>query len=231
MVYPEYKANRRKDLTEEERDDLKEYYYQMNLLRYQVLPEMGFGNLWGQVGLESDDIMAKAVSRWSDLRYRTIFLLTNDQDLYQCLDHTVIMVNPWAKDKKTRWYTGLDFRHEYYISTKQWGEVKSMAGCLGDDVQGIENVGPKTAIKYLNGTLKEGSKTYQAIQSPEGMAITKRNRGLVILPHEKTKPPKLRANMLTLKKIQTVLENLGMFETWERTRLDWIQIVNQDSLI
>ena len=62
-----------------------------------------------------------------------------------------------------------------------------MAGCATDNVKGIQGVGEKTSLKYIDEKLPPHYKTFKAIVSNEGQSIAQRNNQLVCLPHTKTR--------------------------------------------
>jgi len=69
---------------------------------------------------------------------------------------------------------------EYGIAPSQWADVKAIAGCSSDGVEGVRGVGEKTAAKFLRGNLKPASKAHQAIVA--GNNVWRRNLPLVRLP-------------------------------------------------
>jgi len=184
-VYPEYKA-KRKEKTEDEREQIDLMHTQVNLLREIILPEMGV-SVYRQTGLESDDLMAKACLQFYNAKRQAV-IVTSDKDLCQCIRPSV----HWFDPAREVYHTSKSFINNYGIDAEQWKYVKMLAGCVSDNVQGIAGVGEVTAIKYLNDYLPEHYKTYRSITSKEGIRIRKRNIELVVLPHTKTKEVKLK---------------------------------------
>jgi len=80
-IFPYYKKKRRKDLTPEELLELKECFRQMDVLRSEIIPDMGFKNSFRQTGLEGDDLIAKIVLDMNNSKHRFI-IVSSDQDLY-----------------------------------------------------------------------------------------------------------------------------------------------------
>lgn len=177
--YPEYKEKRRttkSEKTAEEKEEDALAYAQFDQLFEEVLPEIGFRNNYKSDGFEGDDLVASIIDNNPD----DFLIVSGDEDMYQCLCQGVSIV------RKKGLYTAADFTAEYGIPPRRWVEVKAIAGCKSDEVAGINGVGETTAIKYLLGELKPGSKKYMDIISQEGKAIIKRNLHLVTLPYPNT---------------------------------------------
>lgn len=175
LIYSEYKANRRKDLTEKEKIDLQLAFKQFTELRTKTLPAMGFANNLMQTGYEADDLIAKVVSENCN---QELWIVSTDQDMYQLLDKSSMYNH---RTKKKILYK--DILEKYSVVPSLWAEVKAIAGCVSDGVSGIKGVGEKTAIKYLTDKLSEG-KIKERIESEEGQKIVERNKKLVFLPFQ-----------------------------------------------
>ena len=185
LIYPEYKMNRLISKDPEEVKLKKIIFNQFKEVRKIILPELGFKNIFRFTGYEADDIIAELVK---DDYENNIFILSSDEDLYQLIRSKVVMFNP--KTKKA--WTEKAFTKKYGIKPAQWATVKMIAGCGTDNVKGIEKVGEKTAIKYLNNELPERYKTFKAIESKEGEKIINRNSSLVKLPFRGNPPLKVK---------------------------------------
>jgi len=176
ILYPDYKAKRKesrdKRLPEEVQFD-NLCYEQYEILRRIVLPELGFKNVHRVTGLESDDLIAFLAKTATE---ETV-IVSSDGDLYQLLDDKVSMYNPTKK----KMITAKTFENEWGITPPLWGEVKALAGCSTDNVEGVKGVGEKTAIRYLKGELKEGVVLKRIKESGD---IINRNASLVILPYK-----------------------------------------------
>ncbi len=175
-IYPEYKINRIvADTTPEENEERLLAFKQFVELRQYVLPKFGFKHNLQHPGYEADDILASVVKHTS---FGQKVVVSTDHDLYQLLDSCSVF-NPITKKTTIR----SEFVLENAIEPMRWAEVKALAGCSSDNVEGIIGIGEKTAIKYLNGHLSGKTKAYQKIVSKESCAIAKRNRVLVRLPY------------------------------------------------
>jgi len=167
--YPWYK--KRKELTDEEREDLQDALRQFDLLREEILPEIGFENILMSTGYESDDLFGEIIKTWPG----SFVIVSADEDLFQLL-HGCRCYNP----NKNKMMTSSRLFSEYGIKPKQWVMVKAIGGCSSDTVPGIPGVGEKTAIKYLKGELKPASKAFQSIEA--GKDVIARNLKVVSLP-------------------------------------------------
>ncbi len=207
-VFPEYKIKRGKKKKEDPElaAIFAATYEQIKKLKEYVIPKIGFTNSFEQKGLEADDLMANIV-----LGYPNCIMVTNDEDMFQCLDDCDI----WLPGKK-KLITASSFQTEYGIQPHEWAEVKAIGGCGTDEVPGVPGVGAKTVCAYLNNTLPKrtkagkSTKKYAAIVSKEGLAIAERNRPLVSLPHEDTKEIWLDDNkILSAKGFYEVCDKFG----------------------
>lgn len=179
---PEYKRVRQVDRTPEEHALQATLYRQMGILRDEILPSIGFP-VFRQTGLESDDLIATAAAELNT-RGAPAIIITADGDLYQCITPLI----HWFDPSRNLYLDPLTFRRKKGISAGRWGEVKAIAGCPGDGVQGIKGVGETTAVKFLRGLLPKTYKTYSSITAQQGGLVIKRNNGLVTLPHYRTRP-------------------------------------------
>lgn len=209
LIYPEYKANRRKDQTEEEKENFRIMFDQFLDIRTVVLPDLGFTNIFMNPGYEGDDLIANIVKQNKNNQF---YIVSTDKDLYQLLNKDVTIINPITKKIMTE----KEFVKTYDIEVEQWTEVKAIAGDSGDNISGVQKVGEKTAIKYLKGLLPEHHKTYQAIVSEEGQAIKERNLPLVSLPFQGITPIKTSLKeqpVLTKRTFRKVFNDWG-FESF-----------------
>lgn len=218
IIYPNYK--KKDKLTEKEYNDRKVCYEQIDQLREEILPKLGFKNVFTKFGYEADDLLAVSAKALKGDKV----IVSSDEDLYQLLDDVVFIYKPKSKKK----YDKKKFVAEYELDNcAKWVDVKAMAGCTSDNVEGIKGVGEKTAIKYINGLLKSG-KALESIK--QGTKLIERNRQLVSLPFKGPKQLRLDVSKdeLTKKKFMSVFDSLRfnsfmkkqVFEQWtERFKL------------
>jgi len=208
-IYPEYKANREREYTDEEIEFDKAFRNQMKKLRTTYLPMIGFKNVFIQRGYESDDILASIAF---DFLLKTVFddgaeavIISSDKDLYQCIAHNVSFYNP----QTNKILTLQGFKKQYGIKPCEWAMMKAIAGCTTDNVKGVKGVGEKTAIKYLKGGITTGRKVASIINA-DGRDVYYRNLPLVKLPMKGTQRFKLRQDDLSEHGWKQVIELLGM---------------------
>lgn len=201
QTYPSYKIsrkNKREELTDEEKDDLRQLHRQRNDLRMNIIPSLGFKNNLIKTGLEADDLIA-----WVVDKNHGVIVVSSDNDLWQLLDHCE-MYNIKTKER----LYDLDFEDKYGIKPIEWADVKELAGCDGDDVEGIQGVGYVKAIQYLKGELPKAI-VYKRIKNEE-KEIRERNRKLVRLPFEED------------------INNMGEIDFDEQFKLsDWLNVFNK----
>jgi len=161
-IEPEYKNNRG-DISEIQKKEIEKAHIQFDLLRNEILPGMGFKNIFLQSGYEADDLIAWIVYRCPD----NYIIATGDDDLLQLLNDSINCPVKIFNLSKKIIFTETDFTKKYGIKPSDWPMVKAMGGCTSDNVRGIPGVGPESAIKYMNGVLKEG-KIKQKIESEIG---------------------------------------------------------------
>lgn len=210
ISYQRYKQNRvEKQKTEEERELEATERQQFQELRLRVLPKLGFRNQLFQVGYEADDIIASVVHTVNsridrEADYEEIVIVAADNDMYQLLQNKVSMWRPREKALYTLW----DFREEWGVLPYQWSTVKSIAGCSGDNVEGVAGVGEKTAIQYLKGELRGDSK--KAISIRDSKEVIDRNFALVHLPLAGTKTFGLAEDVFYLNDFYDVVAEYGL---------------------
>jgi 5'-3' exonuclease len=215
-IYSEYKNNRKRKLTEEEKKLNGYAYNQFDLLKNELLNRVGFTNNYCFTGYEGDDLIA-SILNWN-FKLENI-IVSSDNDLYQLLKSGIRIISTYSITKK-HLYTFADFVEEWNIFPNLWPTVKAITGCLGDNVKGLPGVGEKTAIKYLTGKLASG-KTKSLIFAREN-DILHRNMPIVELPFTGT--PKIH-----LKNFDTLyLKNfLEVFDKYNFQSLTTKEAMNQ----
>ena len=200
-LFPDYKISRRQEKTEEEQEEQKLFFDQVKVLFKEILPGMGFKNIFKAKGFEGDDIIAKIAM---DLPSSSeIVIISGDFDMFQVLAPNIVFRHPNGKV-----VTSESFRKEYGVLPSDWARVKAIAGCNTDDVPGVMGVGELTAAKYLRGELKKDSKKAIAIES--SLDIVARNLPLVTLPFPGTPSFSLEEDELSEEKRREVFSSLGI---------------------
>lgn len=179
-LYPDYKSTRTQDWnkkTEEEKELIREHRKQVDLLREEILPNIGYKNIISKEGLEADDIIAY-FAECSVRNKEKATIISSDQDFFQCLRKG--LVTQWKPVTKEL-FTEERLSKEYFgIRPSEWALVKAMAGCSSDNVKGITKVGAITAAKYLKGYLGTKSKSYLKILNSQ--ELVEKNLEIVQLP-------------------------------------------------
>lgn len=212
----EYKNKRHKDMTERERIELNLALEQFTTLREEVLPEIGFNNQFIQEGYEADDIIASFVKK-----NENCLIVSSDQDLYQLLE-SADMYNVKTKKK----YNMFDFHDEFGCGVSQWPYIKAVAGCKSDHVVGIQGVGEKSVIKYLNGALSSTTQAFQKIKE-QSEEMVKKNMPLVKLPFRGTKTFKEQKNKFSLEAFTKVCHRYEFISFLRETEFaDWKEFLS-----
>lgn len=203
-ISPTYKANRDPgNLTPEERLELEDYHTQVRKLREELLPQIGYQNIFHVPGFEGDDIIARVCADES-VKGNHCTIVSTDHDLYQCLNDRVSIYNPTSKIEMSI----TEFVEEYGVAPTLWHQVKAIAGCGSDNVFGVKGVGEKTAVRYLRGELKPSLVTYRNIEKNEKLISD--NKKLVKLPFEGTPHFEVKPDVVTERGWNTVEASIGL---------------------
>lgn len=221
-LYPEYKAVKVVDKTEEEIESDKLAYTQFDELRKVVLPHLGFKNIFAADGYEADDLIASVVYSLAEDFGIQVMVASSDHDLLQLLNCCRILS---LKDRVV--LTGTAFIETWGFGPEYWSTVKAIAGCTSDNVQGIKGVGEKTAAKFLRNELKKTSKKYKDII--ENWHIVERNFELVDLPIDGTPEVVVDfSNHFSAQHFLEICEEYG-FKSWmnRNTTERWKKVFGQ----
>jgi DNA polymerase-1 len=220
-IYPSYKEKRsqkKKEQTKEEKIFYGKCFEQFDELYEEILPKIGIKNNYKVKGLEGDDLIA---SICLNNKGRKV-IATSDNDMYQLLNNETVIYDI----RKKKEFTKDDFFKEYEIDATEWVNIKCMAGCSSDEVEGIDRVGIDTAIKYLKKQLKEKSKIYQRIVSDKSIEICDRNIKLVKLPFEGTPKIKVEKNKVNFNELKSVFLENGFYSFYEREKFnEWRKLL------
>ncbi|MDR0827908.1 MAG: DNA polymerase I [Desulfovibrio sp.] len=134
-IFPDYKINRSatpEDLVRQ-LAPLKEV---LGLLGVPVLVSSA---------CEADDYIASLSYRFRE--QQQIVILGADKDLKQCLHENVILWDPAGKEEKIT--TLSDFRTNNGMEPSSWPDFQALAGDSSDNIPGIPQIGPKTALGLI----------------------------------------------------------------------------------
>lgn len=167
-LYPEYKADRKTAKKPDWYPAIRSTYAMVDMfLEHIHCPP------WGIAGFEADDLIAAATEQHHD-NYDQILVLSNDDDLYQLLCYSNILLLKKAGNMDYQ-----SFKKEYpMLEPQDWVTITAMAG-THNAVKGIERCGLKTAIKWFEYYQTTGV-THAKVQ--EHKDLIERNRGLIQLP-------------------------------------------------
>lgn len=137
-IYPEYKGNRKEKFdqqTEEEEQEflqfLADYEDALDLVStsYPVIRYQG---------VEADDLIA-AICKNSTL---PIWIISTDKDLDQLIAENISRFSYITRKEVTY----RNFKETYGCTPEEYISVKVLQGDTGDNVKGIEGIGPKRAL-------------------------------------------------------------------------------------
>lgn len=206
MLYPDYKLSRRKkERTEEEKAEEDNDRKQVSNLKSHILSDLGYRNVFSENGYEADDLLARISYSITSSSADDVVLVSADKDLYQLLGKGVLLWNPASK----REVTAAIVEEEYNVRPNQWVKVKAIAGCASDGIKGVKGIGEKRACGYLNGSLPQKFRYYQAIEDAWGTVVLP-NLRLVTLPFPGTPSFELQEDEVKPSKWRDVTEKLGM---------------------
>lgn len=174
-IYPKYKLPDKKPdpLADKEKAACRRT---IDKFRDEVLPAKGH-RVYQEPGYEADDLIASFVRHMpADCR---AILVSRDEDLYQLLSPSVCTHNPISGGGMTE----SAFREKYGLGPGDWAEVKALAGCSSDNIDGAYRIGEATAVKYLRGDLhKIESFRRKIIEAYYASGSVKENLRLTRLP-------------------------------------------------
>jgi 5'-3' exonuclease len=147
QIYPEYKQNRKDkfaEQTEAERAAFELFFedYQASLDNIRLTTDYP---VLQYKQTEADDIAAYITNIRSTLPVDHIWLISSDKDWDLLVGEQVSRFSYVTRKEVTanNWHTHYDFPHEHYIS------VKCLMGDTGDNVLGVEGIGPKRAKQLV----------------------------------------------------------------------------------
>ena len=126
-MFKDYKVNRSKNKTPEEIQEKIEFNKEANEM-YEKCLSLGFVG-YSLEGYEADDLIAHYCNLHPD---EEIIIVSNDEDMYQCLVHdNVTIYNIDKKKKKNKKW----FKEEYGIHPDLWVMVKGLSGCFDKETE------------------------------------------------------------------------------------------------
>jgi 5'-3' exonuclease len=169
--FPWYKTRKKDELRD---SAAKIVHKQVDRLREELLPALGYENLFQVRGFEADDLIAVGVKHTED-----VVIVSSDEDLYQLLRRDVTIRKP----RHGTLFGMKDFLTEYHgLPPSRWNEVKAIAGCKSDCISGAEGVGDYVAARYLTGKLSKGVR-YNSVEAWLRTEMYRDNLRLTTIPY------------------------------------------------
>lgn len=142
-IYPEYKQNRKDKFAEQtdaERAQFELFFEDYNLALEHVKANTDYPVL-RFAGTEADDIAAYIASIRGEIPVEHTWLVSSDKDWDLLVADDVSRFSYVTRKEVTanNWHTHYDFTQDEYIS------IKCLMGDTGDNVAGVEGIGPKRA--------------------------------------------------------------------------------------
>jgi DNA polymerase-1 len=154
-LYPEYKANRK-----ETPDDLSK---QVPVL-FEIIKAMGLP-LIIEKGVEADDVIGTLTLQAQVKKIQTV-IFTGDKDFAQLVNEQVFLIDTM----KDSFLDELKVKEKFGVPPNLIIDYLTLMGDAIDNVKGVEKVGPKTAVKWLQqyGSLEEITKNAHQITGKIG---------------------------------------------------------------
>lgn len=144
-IYPEYKANRKEryeQQTEEEREKFQRFFNNWEetlLILEQEFPVLRFQ------GVEADDIAGYIVKNKDRFGLEQIWLASSDKDWDLLVGDGVSRFSYVTRKEVT-----VDNWDEHYdCDRSQYVDLKTLMGDSGDNIKGVEGIGPKRALQLI----------------------------------------------------------------------------------
>lgn len=139
-IYPDYKATRG--------DTPAEFIGQVPLLQ-EALHAMGIPTLTKE-DFEADDILATLATQGANAGM-DVLVVSGDRDTLQLVNDRVTVLYPSARGvSELKRYTPAAVIERYGVEPHQYPEIAALVGETSDNLIGVDKVGEKTAVKWIN---------------------------------------------------------------------------------
>lgn len=146
-----------------------------------------------QKEVEADDVIASYVSKYNELH---ITICSSDSDFFQLLSKNVDIFK--YNGIKSTEITNQWLQEKYSILPEQYILFKSIIGDKADNIEGINGIGPKKALNFIN--------NIQTLDK-ENLELVKRNKQLI-----KFRPNLNYCMKLSLLKVSPNIESIKVGE-------------------
>ncbi|MGH1548934.1 DNA polymerase I [Leifsonia poae] len=137
--YPEYKGTRG--------ETPSEFAGQVPLLE-EALHAMNVRTI-AKEDFEADDILATLARQGAEQGYK-VFIVSGDRDTIQLVNDDVTLLYPNVRGvSELKVYDPAAVREKYGIEPYQYPEIAALVGETSDNLIGIDKVGEKTAVKWV----------------------------------------------------------------------------------
>lgn len=141
-------------------------------------------------GFEADDIVGTYAKMAQEAGYESV-LITGDRDYLQLVDEKIVVNLTKKGVSETREYTVDSIKEEFGLSPKQLIEVKGLEGDKSDNIPGVDGIGPKKAIGFIQkyGSIEglyehidevSGKKTKETLIDSEAIAYMSKKIGTIV---------------------------------------------------
>lgn len=138
--YPEYKGTRG--------ETPPEFVGQVPLLQ-EALAAMNVTTITKE-DFEADDILATLASQGAAEGFE-VLVVSGDRDTIQLVNENVTLLYPNARGvSELKRYDPEAVRERYGVAPEQYPEIAALVGETSDNLPGVDKVGEKTAVKWIN---------------------------------------------------------------------------------
>jgi DNA polymerase I len=99
-------------------------------------------------GFEADDVMGTLAKTATNMNIFTV-LVTGDKDLMQLVNARTVIFNPKRGGEATEWLDEKGVADKMGVQPAQIIDYLALAGDTSDNIPGVPNIGPKTALALL----------------------------------------------------------------------------------
>jgi len=189
--YPLYKATRQK-MPDEMRDQLPSIKELLHAFRVTIIEKDG---------LEADDIIGSIALKASREGFDT-YIVTGDKDFMQIVDDKIKIYDIKSTSGEIEIYDREGVKNKFGVYPEQITDLLGLMGDSSDNIPGVTQVGPKTALKLLQ-EFKSIDEIYEKI--------------------DEVKPDKLREKLLANKKNAFLSKDLATIDVNSFSNVDMNQ--------
>ncbi len=137
--YPEYKGTRG-ETPEEFKGQIPLLQEALHAMRIKTLVKEDF---------EADDILATLAHEGAEAGFR-VYVVSGDRDTIQLVNDRVTLLYPNVRGvSELKVYDPAAVEERYGIRPEQYPEIAALVGETSDNLPGVEKVGEKTAVKWI----------------------------------------------------------------------------------